>query len=154
MKDHEEMFVAALRAQRHAYVPYSRFPVGACIKGESGRLFVGVNVDNASYPETACAEANAIGAMVAAGDRRIAAVAIIAGKPHDGVLCTPCGGCRQRLAEFSTPETSVYVCGPEGLRRQFAFGQLLPHAFGAENLGASGSNSDPSSDPTRAPGAP
>lgn len=144
MKEYAEMFRAALEARRHAYVPYSRYPVSACIKGESGRLFVGVNVDNASFPETACAEANAIGAMIAGGDRRIAVVAIVAGEPQDGILCTPCGGCRQKLAEFSTAQTRVYVCGPEGLRKSFAFGELLPHAFGPENLSGRSSPSDSS----------
>jgi cytidine deaminase len=144
LKHYEEMFRAALRARPHAYVPYSHYPVSACIRGESGRLFVGVNVDNASFPESACAEANAIGAMVTAGDRRIAAMVLVAGELNDGVLCAPCGGCRQRLAEFSTAHTPLYICGPEGLRKTLEFAQLLPHAFGRANLAGHSSPSEPS----------
>jgi cytidine deaminase len=132
--DHGAMLAAALEVRRHAYVPYSRFPVSACIRSESGRLFVGVNVDNASFPETACAEANAIGAMIAAGDRKVAAVLIVGGRDNDASLCVPCGGCRQRLSEFAAPTSMVYVCSPDGLRQSFEFQQLMPHAFGASQL--------------------
>jgi cytidine deaminase len=130
----DAMLAAAMEVRKHAYVPYSRYPVSACIRGESGRLFVGVNVDNASFPETACAEANAIGAMIAAGDRQVAAILIVGGRDNDASLCVPCGGCRQRLSEFAAPTTMVYVCGPGGLRETFQFPQLMPHAFGAGQL--------------------
>lgn len=132
--DIDAMLAAATEVRRHAYVPYSGFPVSACIRGESGRLFVGVNVDNASFPETACAEANAIGAMIAAGDRKVEAVLIVGGRDNDASLCVPCGGCRQRLSEFAAPSAMVYVCGPEGLRQTFEFQQLMPHTFGASQL--------------------
>ena len=135
MTDPDAMLATARAARPNAYVPYSGFPVAAVVEGESGRLFVGVNVDNASYPETACAEANAIGAMIAAGDRRVAAVLVLGGLPGSGVLCTPCGGCRQRLAEFMPPGAPVHMCDDTGIRETLAFGDLLPRAFGPLNLG-------------------
>ncbi|MBD9627088.1 cytidine deaminase [Ensifer sp. ENS06] len=129
-----QLFGAAKSARSNAYVPYSNFPVACAIQSESGKIYVGVNVDNASFPETACAEANAIGALVAAGERRIKAVLVLGGHPGSGVLCTPCGGCRQRLGEFSQSDTMVYVCSDEGVQEVIAFGELLPRAFGPNNL--------------------
>jgi cytidine deaminase len=125
----------ARQARANAHAPYSRFHVGAAVEGESGRLFAGCNVENAAYPQGQCAEASAIGAMVTAGDRRIRQIVVMGGEPGDGTLCTPCGGCRQRLREFAGPDTPVHVCGPEGLRRTFTLGELLPHSFGPDNLG-------------------
>ncbi len=115
----------------HAHVPYSGFAVGAAIRGASGRIFAGCNVENAAYPQSQCAEATAIGVMVAAGEREIAEVAVVAG---GDVLCTPCGGCRQRLAEFGRPATNVHLGSPDGLRTTTTLGELLPMAFGVENL--------------------
>ena len=130
----ERLFEAARGARPNAYVPYSNFPVSCAIEGESGGIFVGVNVDNASYPETACAEANAIGVMVTAGERRIRAVLVLGGHPGSAALCTPCGGCRQRLGEFASGEVPVYVCNDEGVQETLTFGDLLPRAFGPNNL--------------------
>lgn len=121
-------------AMAKAYAPYSRFSVGAAILGESGRIHAGANVENAAYPQGQCAEASAIGAMILAGDRQIRAIAVMGGQTGDGRLCTPCGGCRQRLREFAKPDTPIYVCGPEGLRRTFTLDELLPHSFGPGNL--------------------
>jgi cytidine deaminase len=121
-----EMLRLALGVRERAHAPYSGFRVGACIKGASGGYHTGCNVENASYPEGSCAETGAIAAMVADGKRRIAQVLVVA----DGErLCTPCGGCRQRLAEFADPDTPVTVYGPEGFRARFALRELLPHAF-------------------------
>ncbi|HYD64602.1 cytidine deaminase [Azospirillum sp.] len=131
----EALIDLARQARGNAHAPYSRFPVGAAIEGESGRLFAGCNVENAAYPQGQCAEATAIGAMVTAGDRRIRRIVVMGGEAGDGGLCTPCGGCRQRLREFAGPDTPVHVCGPEGLRRTFTLGELLPHSFGPGNLG-------------------
>lgn len=125
----------ARKARANAHAPYSRFHVGAVVEGESGRLFAGCNVENAAYPQGQCAESSAIGAMVTAGDRRIRQIVVMGGEEGDGTLCTPCGGCRQRLREFAGPDTPVHVCGPEGLRRTFTLGELLPHSFGPDNLG-------------------
>lgn len=125
------MIDAARAAQQKAYAPYSNFQVGACLRAEDGSLHAGANVENAAYPQGQCAEASAIGAMIVAGQRKIVEVVVIGN--GDG-LCTPCGGCRQRLNEFATPETPVHVCGPEGLRKTFTLGELLPGAFGPNNL--------------------
>ena len=137
MDDETEAMIAAARAaMANAYAPYSNFPVGAAVQSESGSVFVGANVENAAYPQGQCAEASAIGALVAAGGRRIRRVVVMGGKAGDGLLCTPCGGCRQRLREFAADDVAVHVCGPEGLRRTFRLGELLPHSFGPDNLDA------------------
>lgn len=135
MDPRDEMIEAARQAMGRAYAPYSGFPVGACLRAESGRLYAACNVENAAYPQGQCAEASAIGMMVAGGDRRIVEVVVMGGREGDGGLCTPCGGCRQRLREFAAPDTPVHVCGPEGARRSFTLAELLPHSFGPGNLG-------------------
>lgn len=109
-----------------AYAPYSEFRVGAAILGEGGAIHVGANVENASYPQGQCAEASAIGAMIAAGETRIVAVAIVAERLEQ---CPPCGGCRQRLAEFAGPQTPVYLGRPGAEPRLTTVGELLPLAF-------------------------
>jgi cytidine deaminase len=122
-----ELFAAAKAAQAAAYAPYSRFKVGAAVRAASGALYSGCNVENAAYPEGVCAEASAISAMALAGERRIAEILVIG----DGeALCTPCGGCRQRIREFADGETLVHVAGPEGVRASFTLAELLPHSFG------------------------
>ena len=123
----EEMLRLALAAREKAYAPYSDYRVGACLEDGDGRLYLGCNVENASYPEGACAETGAVSAMVAAGGRRVRSLLLVAGGER---LCTPCGGCRQRLAEFADPETPIAVCGPEGLRARFTMDELLPQSFG------------------------
>ena len=127
----DDMIVLARATKQKAYTPYSNFNVGACLRAEDGSLHAGANVENVAYPEGQCAEASAIGAMIAAGARKIVEVVVMG--DGDG-LCTPCGGCRQRLNEFATPDTPVHICGPEGLRKTFTLGELLPHAFGPNNL--------------------
>lgn len=126
------MIDAARAAQQKAYAPYSNFQVGACLRAEDGSLHAGANVENAAYPQGQCAEASAIGAMIVTGQRKIVEVVVVG---NGNGLCTPCGGCRQRLNEFATPDTPVHVCGPEGLRKTFTLGELLPGAFGPNNLG-------------------
>ncbi|WP_353859005.1 cytidine deaminase [Azospirillum formosense] len=130
----DSLIAAARDAMAQAYAPYSHFSVGAAILGESGRIHAGANVENAAYPQGQCAEASAIGAMILAGDRSVRAIVVMGGQPGDGRLCTPCGGCRQRLREFARPDTPIHVCGPEGLRRTFRLDELLPHSFGPDNL--------------------
>ena len=121
--------------RRNAHVPYSHFPVGAALRTASGRIFVGANVENASYPEGICAEAAAIGAMVAAGQRDIVEVLTVA----DGAdVVTCCGGCRQKLREFAGPTTPVHAADPDGVRQTFTLGELLPASFGPEHLGERG----------------
>ena len=125
------LFDAALAAQGRAYAPYSRFKVGAAIRTPSGAIFAGCNVENAAYPQGACAEAGAIAAMALAGERRIAEILVIGDAE---ALCTPCGGCRQRIREFADASAPIHVAGPEGVRASFTLGELLPHAFGPEHL--------------------
>jgi cytidine deaminase len=130
----DDLFAAASAARAHAYVPYSRFKVGAALRTADDRIHAACNVENAAYPQGQCAEASAIGVMVARGDRTIAEVVVIGGEEGDGLLCTPCGGCRQRLREFGHDGTVIHVCGPEGLRLTTTLGALLPHSFGPDNL--------------------
>jgi cytidine deaminase len=126
-----ELFAAAKAAQANAYAPYSRFKVGAALRSAEGALYSGCNVENAAYPQGACAEAGAISAMALAGDRRIAEILVIG----DGEgLCTPCGGCRQRIREFSDEGATIHVAGPEGVRATFTLNELLPHSFGPGHL--------------------
>ena len=122
---------AADAAMRNAYAPYSRFKVGAAVRGNSGAIYAGANVENAAYPQGQCAEASALGALVAAGESAITAVAVVAEKLE---VCPPCGGCRQRLAEFGGPETAVYLGRPGGTATELTLGELLPGSFGREAL--------------------
>src|SRR5215468_1601643 len=126
-----DLFEAASRARANAYAPYSKFLVGAALRAEDGAIYAGANAENTSFPEGQCAEASAIGAMVTAGARRIREILVMGG---GDALCTPCGGCRQRIREFAAPETPIHICGPEGLRRSTTLGELLPLAFGVETL--------------------
>ena len=129
-------FVAMLENARllrdMAYAPYSHFRVAAVIRGKSGRLYGASNVENAAYPQSQCAEAGAIAAMVAAGEQAIDSILVLGGGSDP---CTPCGGCRQRLREFAADEAPIYICGPEGLRLETRLGALLPKSFGPDNLG-------------------
>jgi cytidine deaminase len=123
---------AAARAVRErAHAPYSRFRVGAAIRAASGRIHVGCNVENASYPEGTCAEAGAIAAMVAAGDTEIAQVLVIADAPGP---VAPCGGCRQRLSEFAGPDVPVTMANIAGATRTVTMAELLPGAFVKSDL--------------------
>ena len=127
----KDIVTAARQAMEMAHAPYSNFKVGAAVRGESGRLYGGCNVENAAYPQGWCAEASAISALVMGGDSRITEVAVMgAGKE----LCTPCGGCRQKLREFASEDTPIHVCGPEGIRQSVTLGELLPLSFGPEHL--------------------
>jgi cytidine deaminase len=114
---------------RRAYVPYSKFPVGAALRAADGSIHVGANVENASYPEGQCAETSAIGALIAAGHREIVEVAVTAERMD---ICPPCGGCRQRLAEFAGADTPVHLGRPDGPRETTTIGELLPLAFELE----------------------
>ena len=122
-----EALVAAARAVRQrAHAPYSRFLVGAAVADEAGRIHAGCNVENASYGLTVCAERNAIAVAVAAGARRVTAVAVASGARPPA---SPCGACRQVLAEFAAPEAPVFIAGPRGAPTQTTVGELLPLTF-------------------------
>ena len=128
----EALVTAAMAIRDRAYAPYSNHPVGAAILDENGALHTGVNVENAAYPQGVCAEASAISAMIAAGGRRIVAIAVAGPGP---ALCTPCGGCRQKIREFAPPDTPILIAGPEGVQATYTLVDLLPASFGPENLG-------------------
>jgi xanthosine phosphorylase len=110
------------------------------VRGASGQVFAGANVENASYPLGSCAEAGAIAALVAAGERRVTEALVLAAGE---LLCTPCGGCRQRLAEFGDADVPVHLCGPEGLRRTVTLGELLPWSFRLQARDGSGPETVP-----------
>jgi cytidine deaminase len=130
-----ELFEAARAARERAHAPYSEYPVGAALRTESGAVHAGCNVENASFPEGWCAETSAIAAMISSANRdagrRIAAICVVA-EPIDGRLVTPCGGCRQRIAEFGHPDTMIHVADPDGNTRSYRLGDLLPAAFALE----------------------
>jgi cytidine deaminase len=129
----DDLLAAALAARERTYSPYSGYAVGAALRDELGRIHAAPNVENAAYPQSQCAEASAIGVMIAAGGRRIAEALVVADATH--MLPSPCGGCRQRLREFMPLDAPVHLAGArEGVIRTVTLGELLPLSFGAEHL--------------------
>lgn len=122
---------AAKSVRENAHAPYSNFKVGAAIRAGSGAVYVGCNVENVAYPEGTCAEAGAIAAMVAAGETRITEVAVIAASPTP---VPPCGGCRQKLAEFGAGDVTVTMATIDGASETVTIADLLPGAFGAGHM--------------------
>ncbi|MGO9135111.1 MAG: cytidine deaminase [Methylovirgula sp.] len=127
----DKLFAAAVAARQKAYAPYSGFAVGAAIATPSGAVYSGANVENAAYPVSLCAEASAIAAMIAAGERQIAAVLIVADSAEP---IMPCGACRQRLFEFANEATLIHSARPAGVAASHMLAELLPHAFGPASL--------------------
>ncbi len=121
----------ARAVRENAWAPYSRFKVGAAVRAASGRVYVGCNVENVAYPEGTCAEAGAIAAMVAAGETRLAEVAVIADSPAP---VPPCGGCRQKLAEFGDNAVPVTLATTDGATFATTIGDLLPGGFTARHM--------------------
>lgn len=121
-----QLYEAAREAMRRCHAPYSNFPVGAAILADDGGIYSGANIEIASFPEGWCAETTAIGHMIMAGGNKIREVAVIAEKMD---CCTPCGGCRQRLAEFSDAGTKIHLCDANGVVRTVTMAELLPLAF-------------------------
>ena len=115
----------------NAYAPYSNFHVGAALLADDGRVFTGVNVENASYGLTTCAERTAVAKAVSEGARSFIAIAVVG--PQDDVPCPPCGACRQILHELG-PRMVVVMADEGGLVRRMALTELLPGAFGSERL--------------------
>ena len=126
-----ELSDAARAVRENAHAPYSGFKVGAALRTQDGAVFVGCNVENVAYPEGTCAEAGAIAAMVAAGQTRIAEVYVVADSPKP---VSPCGGCRQKLAEFGAPEIPVTMATIDGQEVQTTICDLLPGAFDADHM--------------------
>ncbi|MBN9070611.1 MAG: cytidine deaminase [Rhizobiales bacterium] len=126
-----DLYLAAKEAMGKAYAPYSKFPVGAAIRTEDGRVFAGANIEVASYPEGWCAETTALGHYVMGSGGRISEIAVIAAR-MDKV--TPCGGCRQRLAEFAGPSVKVHLCGQSGVAETVTMADLLPYGFRGDIL--------------------
>jgi cytidine deaminase len=129
----QALLQAADAAMRNAYAPYSNFKVGAAVRAPTGAIYSGANVENVAFPQGACAEAAALGALVTAGESAITAVAVVAERID---RCPPCGGCRQRLAEFGQPHTQVYLGRPGAEFDTTTLGDLLPGAFGRTELDA------------------
>lgn len=127
----------ALKVRDKAHAPYSGYHVGVALMDDKGRMHLGCNVENASFPEGICAEANAIGAMVSQGGKRIATIAVVGGMGDSTIAaaggnvesCTPCGGCRQRILEFADSDTRILLRDAQGETQSYAIEELLPAAF-------------------------
>ena len=126
-----DILATAREAFENAYAPYSKFKVGAAVRSESGVIYVGCNVENAAYPEGTCAEAGAIAAMCAAGEYKIAEIAVIAAS---SAPVPPCGGCRQKIAEFAAADTPVLLATTNGAQNRTTVAALLPGAFSSDFL--------------------
>jgi cytidine deaminase len=127
-----DLFEAARAAMAFAHAPYSKFPVGAAIRAEDGKIYAGANIENLSFPQGWCAEPTAISHMIMAGNRKIVEMAVIAEKLP---LCPPCGGCRQKIAEFATAKTPIYLCDETGVKKTMTMDELLPHSFATDVIG-------------------
>lgn len=126
-----DLFEAATEAMAKAYAPYSRFPVGAALRTEDGRVFAGCNIEVASYPEGWCAETTALGHYVMGGGGKITEIAVVAERM---ARITPCGGCRQRLAEFTSADTKLHLCDETGVVETVTMGEILPYGFRGDIL--------------------
>ncbi len=127
------LYDAACKVRENAHAPYSRFKVGAALRTASGAVFTGCNVENVAYPEGTCAEAGAIAAMCAAGEYAIAELCVVADSPAP---VPPCGGCRQKIAEFAAADIPVTMATTQGARQTVTLAELLPGAFGAGHMEA------------------
>ena len=127
----EDLRSAAREVRENAHAPYSGFKVGAAVRTVSGRIFGGCNVENVAYPEGTCAEAGAIAAMIAAGETAFVEAYVIAGSPTP---VTPCGGCRQKLAEFGQGDARVTMATLLGVEEVMTMAELLPGAFGRAHM--------------------
>jgi cytidine deaminase len=128
-----DLINAAMEARVRAHAPYSKFYVGAAMRDDKGRISSGCNIENAAYPQGWCAETSAISALVMAGGKFITEVVVIG---NGQTLCTPCGGCRQKIREFAKGDVKIHCCTEDGdLIQSFTLEELLPASFGPENLG-------------------
>ena len=127
-----DLIAVAKSARLKAYAPYSKFLVGAAVRDERGQIHGGCNIENAAYPQGWCAETSAIAVMIMSGGHAITEMAVIG---TGDLLCTPCGGCRQKIREFAKGDVKIHMCGEDGkLKQTFTLDELLPASFGPENL--------------------
>lgn len=126
-----DLFEAAVAAMKNAHAPYSKFPVGAALRTEDGRIFSGCNIEVASYPEGWCAETTALGHYIMGGGGKITEIAVVAERMD---RITPCGGCRQRLAEFAGADTRLFLCDQAGVVETVTMGRMLPYGFEGSTL--------------------
>jgi cytidine deaminase len=126
-----DLFEAATAAMQKAYAPYSKFPVGAALRTEAGEIYAGANIEVASYPEGWCAETTALGHYIMGGGGKITEIAVVAEKM---ARITPCGGCRQRLAEFAGPDAKLHLCDETGIVQTLTMGEILPLGFAGDIL--------------------
>ncbi|SJZ66552.1 cytidine deaminase [Pilibacter termitis] len=127
----ENWIAQAKHAQENAYVPYSHFPVGACLVAENGTIFTGCNIENASYGLTNCAERTAIFKAISSGERTFIHL-VISGETPEPI--SPCGACRQVIAEFCSPEMPVVLVGKNNVTKETTVGELLPYMFTSKDL--------------------
>jgi cytidine deaminase len=127
-----DLFEAARDAMSKAHAPYSKFPVGVAIRADDGKVYLGANIENISFPQGWCAEPTAIGAMIMGGGKKIVELAVIAEKL---ALCSRCGGCRQKIAEFASANTRIYLCDDLGVQKTVTMAELLPYAFETDVIG-------------------
>ena len=126
-----DLFDTAWSAMLKTHSPYSKFPVGASLRTEDGRIYSGCNIEVASYPEGWCAETTMLGHYIMGGGGGIAEICVVAEKMAS---CTPCGGCRQRLAEFAGPKTKLYLCDQTGIIEAMTLEDIFPRGFDGETL--------------------
>lgn len=126
-----DLFEAATAAMQKAYAPYSKFPVGAALRTEAGEIYAGANIEVASYPEGWCAETTALGHYIMGGGGKITEIAVVAEKM---ARITPCGGCRQRLAEFAGPDAKLHLCDETGIVQTMTMAEILPLGFAGDIL--------------------
>lgn len=127
-----DLIEAAKAARVKAHAPYSKFYVGAALRDEQGHIHAGCNIENAAYPQGWCAECSAISHLIMAGALQITEMAVLG---NGDTLCTPCGGCRQKIREFARGDVRIHCCTEDGvLIKTFTLEELLPASFGPENL--------------------
>ena len=126
MNNQARLLDLARAAATRAYAPYSKFRVGAAVLSSAGNFYSGCNVENISFPVGSCAEENALAAMVCGGDTGIAEILVYA---EGKTLISPCGACRQRIAEFATKKTLIHLADVTGIRKTLTINELLPHSF-------------------------
>jgi cytidine deaminase len=127
----KELIDAAHAVRANAHAPYSRYHVGSAVRGGSGKIYVGANVENASYGLALCAERSAVAAAISAGEKKLTGVAVVTSTSPPAA---PCGTCRQVLAEFAGDDLPVVLTNDKGERQDTTLGALLPHAFRSGDL--------------------